>query len=272
MTIIPRRLALVLLALPLLLAAAPVHADATIPHAVFLISEDPHNYEAHATIPPFAESLAREHGYRVSVLLREGDMAAARFPRLEEALAEADVLVVFCRRLALHATQRAAIERHLETGKPLIGIRTANHAFSHREAQEGPAAENHQAWWGFVPEVLGCENRGYGPVDPGTAVSILEDAAGHPILEGIPKAWHSPGNVYRVAPLVDDTAEVLLEGRVDDAVEPIAWTRRTKHGGRVFYTSLGHPGDFEEPHLPKLLINALQWCLQETGTESSPVH
>jgi len=39
----------------------------------------------------------------------------------------------------------------------------------------------------------------------------------------------------------------------------VAWTR-PHGGGRVFYTSLGHPDDFHQPCFLKLLVNALFWA------------
>jgi hypothetical protein len=48
------------------------------------------------------------------------------------------------------------IKNYLKQGKPLVGIGTANHAFSLCE----PVASGHEAWAEFVPEILGCENTG----------------------------------------------------------------------------------------------------------------
>ena len=40
----------------------------------------------------------------------------------------------------------------------------------------------------------------------------------------------------------------------------------TYRGGRIFYTSLGHPGDFQLPAFRRLLRNAIVWSLKrETG-------
>ena len=56
---------------------------------------------------------------------------------------------------------------------------------------------------------------------------------------------------------------VLAEGKVKGhPAEPIAWTFKREDGGKSFYTSLGHPTDFESDLLPKLLFNAIQWCLK----------
>ena len=74
-------------------------------HVVFLISEDPLNYEAHLTVPPFAEMLDEKYeNLKITVLKGKGTHGAYRFPNLE-ILEEADLLVVFCRRLALPLTK-----------------------------------------------------------------------------------------------------------------------------------------------------------------------
>lgn len=234
------------------------------PHLVFLISEDPNNYEAHETIPKFAEMLKRDHGYDVTVLLGEGERTAFHFPGLE-VLDSADLLVVFARRLALPQEQMNAIKDYLAEGKPLVGIRTANHAFSLQES-EAPQ-EGYEAWANFVPDILGCENRGYGPVEPGTDVAIVPEAANHPILKGVePAPWHSEGNVYLVAPLLDQEATVLLTGKGGENSQPIAWARMANKS-RVFYTSLGYPTDFETPQFTNLLINGIHWALNNEQAE-----
>lgn len=225
-------------------------------HIVFLITEDPDNYEAHKTIPVFAEMLRKRMGYGVTVLLGSGPRGAYTYPNFE-VVSKADLLVVFARRIALPHGQMNALKNYLKEGKPLIGIRTANHAFTARDKIE----EGFEDWPEFVADILGCENRGYGPVEPGIAVSVNPDAVNSGIVENCPKQWHSNGNVYLVKPLLDTTANVLLTGRANDIVEPIAWTR-TAGKSRVFYTSLGYPEDFKSEAFINLLINAMKWALQ----------
>ena len=50
-----------------------------------------------------------------------------------------------------------------------------------------------------------------------------------------------------------------MSASTDEHDEPVTWTR-THAGGRVFYTSLGHQEDFEEPSFLRLLANAVLWC------------
>lgn len=227
------------------------------PHIVMLISEDPDNYEAHKTIPRFAAMLQQAHDFQVTVIQGAGDLEAFHFPGLE-VLSEADLLVVFFRRIALTHEQLNMIKSYLKEGKPMVGIRTANHAFSVR----GEVPDGYEDWWDFVPDILGCENRGYGDPALGTDVSVVSEAADHPILQGFaPARWHSKGNVYHVAPLLDEKANVLLTGKAGEKVEPIAWTRRTADESRVFYTSLGYPEDFEVRQFRQLLVNGICWAL-----------
>jgi len=229
-------------------------------HIVFLISEDPLNYEAHLTIPPFAAMLEKEFGFKVTVLKGEGNHGAYRFPDLA-VLEEADLLFVFCRRLALPFAQMTSIKNYLRSGKPLIGLRTANHGFSVRDE----VAPGFEGWWGFVPDILGCENNGYFPEKLGTIISAFPNAEGHQILKGIElKNWRSKGQVYKVKPVIDPNVMVLLNGkpRGKSSTEPIAWTRKTAYGGRVFYTSLGYPTDFEQQPFVQLVTNSVHWALE----------
>ncbi len=228
------------------------------PHILFLISEDPHNYEAHKSIPRFARMLEREHDFKTTVLLGEGELTSFYFPDLTEAISEADLLVIFFRRIALPDDQLEAIQNFLKNGNPLVGIRTANHAFSVRDS-DGTMPDGYSDWWGFVSDILGVENQGYGPVELGTRVNVVSEMEDHPILEGQRMQWHSTGNVYHNQ-LLDDNATVLMTGTVEDEVEPVSWIRYAGES-RVFYTSLGHPADFGVSYYRGLLVNGIKWGL-----------
>ena len=240
---------------------APLRAQNARPDArriLILFSEDPDNYKAHETMPVFARSLETTKRYQVTLIKGEGELTAFRFPGLPEALAKTDLLIFFSRRIALPHDQLNALKAYFKAGRPLVALRTANHGFAPR----GKIAGGHAAWPEFVSDILGCENRGYGPASAGTDVAMVSESAGHPILTGVPTKWHSKGNVYHVAPLLDPSATVLLTGAIPNKVEPVAWTRMAG-GSRVFYTSLAHPSDFETQHVPTLLLNGVRWALNE---------
>jgi hypothetical protein len=58
-------------------------------------------------------------------------------------------------------------------------------------------------------------------------------------------------------------ARGIVAGR---AKKPVAWTHRAvPGGGRVFYTSLGHPEDFGQKAFRQLLSNAAEWGLKKSA-------
>ncbi len=227
-------------------------------HVVFLLSLDPLNYEADRTIPPFAEMLQKKHGYKTTILMAQGERTAARFQNLE-IIKNADLVVVFARRLALSQEQLDLLKNYVKSGKPVMGIRTANHAFSLKESELKPGFH---AWEEFVPDVIGCLNKGYGPVGPGIEVAHAAAAKDHVILKGLkPEKWHSNGNLYLLDNTTDKKATILLNGTSAGKTEPVAWTRLAGKS-RVFYTSLGYPEDFDLPQFNQLLVNAVGWCIK----------
>jgi len=221
-----------------------------------LISKDPNNYEADLTIPYFAMKLAKESGFETKVILGEGERKAFKLPELENNM-DSDLLVLFLRRVALSTDQLQLIKNHITAGKPILGIRTANHAFS--VIEEGIPI-GFEDWWEFVPEVLGHENKGYGAASAATHIKA-EKRVGKGMLKGINKGkWQSQGNLYLMENSLDKKANVILSGTSDGKTMPIAYTR--KYGdSRVFYTSLGFPTDFVHPYFNQLLENAIDWTL-----------
>ena len=151
-----------------------------------------------------------------------------------------------------------AILAYLDAGKPLVALRTACHAFSVGAKGKAPAGTSQ--WPTFDVDVLGCHYTGHLGNKVGTDVANSPGAVAHPILAGVkPDKWHSAGSLYKVLPL-DPGAKVLMTGSVGDHIEPVAWTRGS-HGGRVFFTTLGHADDFAQPQFQKLLVNAIDWAI-----------
>ena len=92
-------------------------------------------------------------------------------------------------------------------------------------------------------------------------------AAKHPILTGIPATFHVASWLYLVRPKYPPAdAEILLMGKSvnpnkPDAIEnPVAWTWKNKAGAKVFVTTLGHPFDFKEEAMQRLVINGIHWA------------
>jgi len=220
------------------------------PHVVFVVSDD--HYHADKTLPQFAQML-RER-YQCHCTLAHGQ-GKADIPGLEQ-LDTADVMVLYVRRLALPEKQLQMIRKYLDSGKPLVALRTASHAFDvHGNADEGRAE-----WRDFDPVVLGGSYHGHGSNSVGTNVTTVPEQAKHPILSGVSgEKWHSSGSLYNAAP-IDKQATLLMTGSADGKTEPLTWTRNYK-GSRVFYSSLGHPNDFKQPQFRKMLVNAIYWAM-----------
>ena len=82
------------------------------------------------------------------------------------------------------------------------------------------------------------------------------------MLKTIPSYTASPTSTRtavftKIPPLPIDTT-LLLTGKTEEHTEPVGWTRN-HHGGRVFYTSLGHQRDFEIEMFLRLLANGVLW-------------
>ena len=231
------------------------------PHVVLLIGED--EYQTERTLPAFADAELADRGLRITAIHADSH-DPNDFPGLE-ALDTADLLVVSVRRRTPPAEQLDRIRAFVAAGKPVVGIRTASHAFSLRNNQ--PPPPGHAAWSEFDAEVLGGHYTGHhaepGPGKPRTLVSILPEQRESLLLAGLAENEVVVGSsLYKTSPLAP-SAVALAMGRVESqrGREPAAWTNKTAQGGRVFYTSLGHPDDFKLPFFRRLLRNGIFWAI-----------
>ncbi|HEV3006470.1 MAG TPA: isochorismatase family protein [Pirellulales bacterium] len=233
------------------------------PHVVLLIGED--EYQTDRTLPAFADSELADRGLRLTVI-HANPHDLNDFPGLE-ALESAEALFVSVRRRTPPAEQLARIRAFVEAQKPVVGIRTASHAFSLRNDQPPPAG--HAAWPEFDAQVLGGHYVGHHAApaagSPKTLARTLPEMKDHPVLAQVPAGEFSVGSsLYKTSPLAP-SATALVMGRVEgiDQTEPVAWTNMNEKGGRVFYTSLGHVDDFALPAFRRLLVNGVFWALNK---------
>ncbi|MCX7701352.1 MAG: ThuA domain-containing protein [Gemmataceae bacterium] len=220
------------------------------PHVVFLIGED--EYQTAETLPKFAADELEPKGLRC-VFVHADPKKPNEFPGIEK-LREADLLVLSVRRRIPPDDQLAVIRHYLAAGKPLVGIRTASHAFALRDQPGG--------WPEFDRDVLGGDYQGHHGVGQESIITSVEARRDHPILTGVGREFRSKASLYKNRKLAS-TATPLLVGRLENhAGEPefVAWTNRHQ-GGRIFYTSLGSVDDFAEPNFRRLLLNAIFWAL-----------
>lgn len=238
------------------------------PLVVFVLGD--HEYSGEVTMPFIAEELERNYGMRVQILNASPNQnAEENIPGLE-VLREADLALFFLRWRRLPEEQIKEIENYLKTGKPVMGLRTSTHAFNYPEGHPlekwnafGEMAFNSPPGW----EKKGHTHYGH---ESTTEVSIIPEAEDHPVLIGVKDNFSAKSWLYTVLPDYPlKPSEWLLMGKPvnpDDPAainHPVAWTGTNSFGAPFFMTTLGHPEDFKEKAMQRLLINATHWLLDK---------
>lgn len=250
-------------------AQTRISANAKKPLVVFVTGD--HEYSGEATLPLLAAELEKNYGMRTIVLKSSPDHnSEENIPGLE-ALKDADLAVFFLRWRRLPAGQVKFIDDYLKSGKPVMGFRTSTHAFNY---PKGHALEKWNAFgeraFGSPPGWGGPANHTHYGHESSTDVSIIPEAAQHPVLTGVDKNFHVKSWLYKVLPdYPAKGATWLLMGKpvnpnTPTAINnPVAWTWQNAAGGNVFFTTLGHPEDFQQAGFQRLVINAIHWTLEK---------
>jgi len=193
-------------------------------------------YDSEISLTIFSDYLERIHKIKPTMIIYKSENDDVSL----ELIDDTDVLIVFTRRLNTTGRELKRFQDYCTSVKPIIGIRTASHAF--------------QNWLAFDKEVLGGNYQGHYGGGPIARVQINPDNKDHPILNGI-SDFDSYGSLYKNTPIAENTT-LLLTGKTETNFEPVAWLHK---GESVFYTSLGHQKDFEQEIFLQLLANAVYY-------------
>jgi type 1 glutamine amidotransferase len=258
---------------------------------VVLISGD-EEYRSEEALTQLGKILAKHHGFKCTVLFaidpKTGEISPNtnnNIPGLEQ-LKTADLMIIATRFRALPEEQMQHIASYIEAGKPIIGLRTATHAFSGLKGKFAKYNWNNgdrDYKDGFGKQILGetwvSHHGGHG--SQSTRGVLAPDADKHPILKGIKDGdiW-GPTDVYGVRlPLPADCVPLVmgqvlvgmkftdspLGGKKNDPMMPVAWTRTLKSDGgkstRVFTTTMGASEDLVAEGTRRMLVNASYWCV-----------
>lgn len=238
------------------------------PLVVFVVGD--HEYSSELTMPLIADELEQNYGMRTKVLKSQPDHNAEENILGLQALNNADLAVFFLRWRRLPAKQLTYIQNYLESKKPLIGFRTTTHAFNYEKGHTlekwnafGEMAFNSPPGW----EKAGHTHYGH---ESTTVVSVISEAAQHPLLTGIDEDFDAASWLYTVLPeYPSGDSQPLLMGKPvnpndpDATSHPVAWTGTNSFGARFFMTTLGHPEDFQQVALQRVTINAVHWLLDK---------
>jgi len=112
--------------------------DSDSKHIVMISGDE--EYRSEEALPQLAKILSKHHGFNCTVLFAQDPAKPGiinanylkNIPGLE-ALSSADLMVIFTRFRALPDEQMQHIDDYLKAGKPVMGIRTATHAFNFKE-------------------------------------------------------------------------------------------------------------------------------------------
>lgn len=238
-------------------AAACLAAESSRPHIVFVTGDD--EYRSEYTMPAVGRILEAQHGFRVSVAMAKPTPQSNKNIEGLEALETADIAVFYLRWRELPPEQMRRILAFVESGKPMVGLRTTTHAFRY------PKGSEYEKWNdGFGRDIFGQRwFRHHGHTST-TAVTLVKEQSKHPILRGVAPSFQVRSWLYVVNPLEGDCVPLAIGRAVNPQTEdagpqPVAWTK-TYRGARVFFTTMGHPEDFQIEAFRRLLVNGILWA------------
>ena len=257
-------------------------------HIVFVTGDE--EYRSEEGMPMMAKILSQRHGFKCTVLFALNPENGTIDPNNQtnivglKALQTADLMVIFTRFREPSDDQMKYVVDYVNSGKPIIGLRTATHAFAFGRNKTSPYAKydwSSKEWpGGFGRQVLGDTwishhgNHGH----ESTRGAINDQFKDHPILKGVEDIW-GPTDVYGVVHLPAETkvlvhGQVLqgmkptdppVEGKKNDPMMPLVWIRHyageNGKSSRVLGTTIGAATDLQSEGLRRLLVNACYWGL-----------
>jgi hypothetical protein len=244
---------------------------------IVLVSGD-EEYRSEESAPMLAKILSQKHGFDCTVVFSwtEGyiDPNNQHGLRGLAALDSADLMIIGTRFRQPVPEEAAHITKFLNAGKPVIGFRTATHAFN-GGAKFGEG-DGGIGFGQFGRLVLGEQwvNHHGGHKHQGARGVIEAANKANPVLNGVTDVF-GPSDVYGVKNLTDADTVLLrgavtetldpksknVEGGKNDPMQPFAWLHSytapdgmTK--GKSFCTTGGASVDFVSEGLRRIVVNA----------------
>lgn len=257
-------------------------------HIVFLTGDE--EYRSEEGLTQLAKILAVRHGFKCTVLYSINRADGTIDPNTPdnipgmEALTTADMMVMLLRFRELPDDQMKYFVDYVNSGKPILGLRTSTHAFAYNKNKNSRYAKydwRSRQWpGGFGQQVLGdtwIDHHGSHGRESTRGI-INEEYKNHPVLRGVEDIW-VPTDVYKVIH-VPKEAQVLVYGQVVQGMKPtdpplagpknspmmpVVWLRNytgeTGKTDKIITTTMGASVDLENEGLRRLVVNACYWAL-----------
>ena len=243
-------------------------------HVVLIAGDE--EYRSEESCPMLGKILSQKHGFRCTVAFSVDPEKGFINPNEQRnipgvaALESADLMIIGTRFRDLYDDQMAHILNYLNEAKPIIGFRTATHAFKPSCKYGG------YDWASFGANVIGenwVAHHGKHKVEGGRSVAVAghED---HPILRSVGQ-FFTPSDIYTVKRVTPENAQILLRGEVTETLapssravsgkknnplQPFVWLRSydspSGKQGQVLGTTAGASVDFTDANLRRLIVNA----------------
>jgi len=264
-------------------------------HIVLLSGDE--EYRSEEAMTQLGRILAVRHGFKCTVLYAINPQSGEIDPLVKnnipgiEALDSADMCVMFLRFRELPDAQMKHFVDFLNSGKPILALRTSTHAFAYSKDSKSAYAKfdwKNKDWpGGFGRQVLGetwVAHHGWHGHE--ATLGVVEPSAkDHPILRGVTQVF-GPTDVYTANPPADCT--ILMRGQVltgmnptdppvvgkqkptdkhekNNPMQPLVWLRNyageAGKTSKIVATTMGCAVDLQSEGFRRILVNACYWAL-----------
>lgn len=247
---------------------------------IVLISGD-EEYRTEESMPMLAKILSQKHGFTTKVVFSWDPTGKFIDPNNQRGLRglsvlnDADLMIIGTRFRRPDEAEAKHITNYLNAGKPVIGIRTATHAFTGKGNFGGKIPFGQ-----FGRLILGeqwVSHHGRHKVQGARGVVETKHAK-HAILNNV-KDIFAPSDVYGVVHLTAadqillrgavtetlDPKSKAIAGKKNDPMMPLAWlhpyTASNGKKGTAFCTTAGASVDLVSEDLRRLVVNASYFLL-----------
>ncbi len=256
----------------------PPEGQANGKHVVLLSGDE--EYRSEESMPMLGKLLSQRHGFKCTVLFSQDPDGtinpnnSSHIPGMQ-LLAGADLVINAFRFRELPDADMKHFVDYLDSGRPMIVVRTATHAFNYAKNKTSPYA--HYSWTakggGFGGMTIGETWTFHHGNHGKEATRGLVDGQNqkHPIVQGVRDVF-GPTDVYGVNPDFPRDVTVLLWGltlvgmqpndppQLSKSIMPIVWLREYQgpsgRKARFLCSTIGAATDLVSADLRRLFVNA----------------